>query len=249
MDSMALNPKTGNLLKIVLVAMFLSAVILIGFNRRTPAAQTTEHPYIAPDDIKSETCLTCHPDKKEGKFVHTAVGMGCENCHQAASEKEKEKTSITLVATGGELCAMCHEASKDPVQHGPYKAGECMVCHEPHSSNFPKQARADTNTLCLSCHGEVRPDVKINNEIQTVSLLGGRSITFKLYDEAPKIPLDRAGKRGHPLMNHPVAGGVGRDKDATVSCLSCHVPHTSKVRKRLVDNPKSEIGLCGACHD
>jgi len=108
---MALNPKTGNLLKIVLVAMFLSAVILIGFNRRTPAAQTTEHPYIAPDDIKSETCLTCHPDKKEGKFVHTAVGMGCENCHQAASEKEKEKTSITLVATGGAGLLYCFAAN------------------------------------------------------------------------------------------------------------------------------------------
>ena len=249
MDSMAPSTKTEKMVKVVLVAMFLSAVILISSSRRTPAAQTTEHPYIASDDIKSETCLTCHPDKKEGKFVHTAVGMGCENCHQAASEKDKEKTTITLIATGGELCAMCHEASKDPVQHGPYKAGQCLVCHDPHSSNFPKQTRAETNILCLSCHGEVRPDVKVNKEIQTVSLLGGQSITFNLYDEAPKIPLDRTGKRGHPLMNHPVSGGVGRNKDATVSCLSCHVPHTSKVRKRLVDYPKSEIGLCGACHD
>jgi len=249
MDGMAPNHKSGNLAKVSIAAILLSAVILISFNRRTPAAQTTEHPYIAPDDIKSETCLTCHPDKKEGKAVHTAVGMGCENFHQATSEKDKEKTTITLIATGGELCAMCHEASKDPVQHAPYKAGQCLVCHEPHASNFPKQTRAETNILCLSCHGVNQPDVKFNKEIQTVSMLGGRNITFELYRQAPKIGIDRNGTRGHPMMNHPVAGKDPHNKDGTISCLSCHVPHTSKVRKRLVDYPKSEIGLCGGCHD
>ena len=98
------------------------------------AEEPIEHPFIEPKDIKSQTCLTCHPEKKEGKFVHSAVRMGCENCHQAISEKNK--TTITLVATGGDLCAKCHETRKDPVLHGPIRTANALpaMIHIPRNS-------------------------------------------------------------------------------------------------------------------
>jgi len=210
------------------------------------AEGTTEHPFIEPSAIKSETCLTCHPDKKEGKFVHSAVAMGCENCHQASSEKGK--TAITLVATGGELCAMCHEAKKDPVLHVPYREGQCLICHEPHTSNFPRQARAETNLLCLSCHGVNQPDVKINQEIKTVSLLGGRTLTLDDYRQAVKIGLDRSGTKGHPIVGHPISGRDPRNKDAALNCLSCHAAHSSTWPGLFPPDVKPDVALCVECH-
>ena len=232
--------------KTALPLLLLSATLLFGLTRTVLSQVTTEHPFIEPKDIKSETCLTCHPDKKEGKFVHTAVTSGCESCHQAASQNSK--TTITLLATGGELCARCHEIKPEPVLHGPYKAGQCMLCHNPHMSSFPSQLRAETNTLCLSCHGVNQPDVKINKDAQKVSMLGGQTLSFTDYRQSPKIGLDRSGTRGHPILGHPVAGKDPRQKDAPLSCLSCHTPHSSTVANLLPPDIKSSTGLCGECH-
>jgi len=224
----------------------LDFALLLIANLRVAAEQTTEHPFIEPDAIKSETCLTCHPDKREGKFVHSAVAMGCESCHQAAAENGK--TSMALVARGGELCAMCHEAKKDPVLHRPYGDGQCLICHDPHTSNFPRQARAETNILCLSCHGVNRPDVKINREVRTVSLLGSQTLTIEDYRLATKLGLDRSGTRGHPIMGHPITGKDPRQKDARLSCLSCHTSHSSALPNLMPADVNPDAGICAQCH-
>ena len=170
-----------------------------------PVAQVTpEHPYIDPKDIKSETCIKCHPNDKEGKFVHTAVGMGCENCHTATSEKNK--TTITDVATGGDLCAMCHEAQKASVQHDPYKTGQCLVCHDPHTGNYAKQLRAPINALCLSCHGPDGNRKKLASERMVAMFDGKVKLPESYFDKVPILPLKYG--LGHPVDNHPVADVV-----------------------------------------
>lgn len=250
---MARTPKLGKQAKVILAGSFLSAEMILNFSRPSRAEQITEHPYIAPDAIKSENCLTCHPDKKEGKAVHTAVGMGCENCHQATSEKDKEKTSITLIAEGGGLCAVCHKASRGPVQHGPYKAGQCLVCHEPHASNFPKQTRAETTTLCMSCHGSSRPDVKVNADAKTVFLLGGRILDLASYEKAPKVGVGHSKESTPPVSSHPVVGRDPRKHDVELNCLSCHDPHASGaehlLRKPMEDGGSAENHRLGSHRD
>ncbi len=229
--SLILQVKTT---KTLLVVAFLVAPTLLLILHRQAVAQTvTEHPYIAPEEIKTETCLGCHADKKEGTFVHTAVTTGCESCHQATSEKELEKTTVTLMAQGSELCALCHEAKKDPVVHGPYKAGQCLVCHNPHSSDFPRQTRAATNALCMSCHGASRPDVKVNAEGKTVSLLGGRTVDLASYEKAPKIGAGHHEKSMPRVASQPAPGKEPRKPDAELSCISCHDPHASKAEHLL----------------
>jgi predicted CXXCH cytochrome family protein len=210
-------------------------------------AQEQLHPFIPQQDIKSETCLTCHPTKKEGKFVHTAVTMGCESCHTASSENEK--TTITLNAQDGTLCAMCHEAKKDPVVHLPYKDGQCLVCHNPHASDFPDHIRAEVNTLCLSCHGMDRPDIKVNTAAKTVTLLGDETIPLDEYQQAPKIGLDPTGRFGHPWMSHPVAETPDPlHKGEKMSCLSCHEPHATAQAKLIRAAAQKGTDICEACH-
>lgn len=228
---MSSSPLTSRVLYRIATVLF--ALLCLLLNRLTVAETSTEHPYIDTSEIKSETCLSCHPDKNEGKFVHTIVNSGCESCHHATSEKKKEKTTITLAAEGGDLCAMCHDAKKDPVVHGPYKAGQCLVCHNPHSSAFPAQTRAATNTLCMSCHGAGRPDVKINTDAKTVSLLGGRTFDLATYEKAPKVGAEHLEKSTPRVVSHPVAGQDPRKPGAELNCISCHDPHASKAEHLL----------------
>ena len=220
----------------------VALVIVIALAMICPAAaqESPGHPFIESKDIKSETCLMCHPDKNQGKFVHAAIAMGCENCHQASSENGK--TTITLVATGGDLCAMCHEASKDPVLHGPYKQRQCEACHDPHASDFPAQTRLAANALCMECHA--------NRQItgDTVQLAGPLSITAAEFEKVPKIALDSTGRYGHPWVSHPV-GGIPDPlhKGENMSCLSCHAPHASQ-QPKLILAGKPNSSVCDSCH-
>jgi len=226
--------------KVNLTLYSLLLVIMVSLSRQIPAEEPIAHPFIEQKDIKSETCLTCHPEKKQGKFVHTAVGMGCENCHQATSEKNK--TTITLVATGGDLCAMCHEAAKGPVLHGPYKNGQCLTCHDPHSSEFKAETRAAVNSLCLACHADQQA------QTETVTLFSSQKISKADFDAIPKIDLDPTQRFGHPWVTHPVTQVADPlHAGEKMSCLSCHTPHAS-ADENLIVSVKGARNVCSACH-
>jgi predicted CXXCH cytochrome family protein len=228
--------------------VLLLSVPLFIVGRGVAGEEPAEHPYIEPGQIKSATCLMCHASKQEGKFVHPAIAMGCESCHQVSSEHET--TAITLVAPPGKLCAKCHELKEARVVHGPYKNVQCVICHNPHSSEFPANTRAETNTLCLSCHGVDRPSVKVNAATQTVDLLGGQTLNLAEYRRAPKISLDPTGRFGHPWTGHPVAERPDPLRPGEkMSCLSCHTPHTSDLVERIRTPAKGKPDICDACHE
>jgi len=210
------------------------------------AQVTPEHPYIDPKDIKSESCIKCHPNNKTGKFVHTAVGMGCDNCHTATSEKNK--TTLSYVATGGDLCAMCHEAQKASVKHGPFKEGQCLVCHDPHTGNYPNQLRAPVDALCLECHG---PDTNAQkpDKNHLVALFDGKvKLPEGYFNQVPILPLKYG--LGHPTEKHPVADVVNPKTKITVAmnCLTCHQHHAGNVPAMLVKDQKNDMNFCKSCH-
>jgi len=204
------------------------------------AQEHLEHPYIEPKDIKPDICLTCHPEKKQGQFVHTAVRMGCANCHHIVSGKNK--TTINLFASGGDLCARCHEVTEDAVIHGPYKKGQCLVCHDPHTSEFKAQARSAENSLCLECH-TLRP-IKAKTE----SIFGMEEVSWAEFEAIPKIQLDPTLRFGHPRPTHPVADVPDPlHEGEKMTCLSCHAPHASRKPSLLVSAEGGE-NVCDACH-
>jgi predicted CXXCH cytochrome family protein len=217
----------------------LSIICLLS-SHAVSAQEELEHPYIEPRDIKPETCLTCHPEKEQGRFIHTAVRMGCPRCHHILSEKNK--TTITLFASGAHLCERCHEAIQGAVIHGPYKNGQCLICHDPHASEFKAQTRADVNTLCLECHAPRR------SAGNTVNLFGLQSIPKAELEAAPKIELDPSLHFGHPRPAHPVADVADPlHAGEKISCLSCHAPHASELPHLLLSANGGE-NVCDACH-
>lgn len=218
---MKVSPQTNQAL--YKIATVFCALFCPFTNREMGAQTATEHPYVDPGKIKSETCLNCHPDKNEGKFVHTTGTSGCGGCHRVTSEKRN--TTIALVSEGGGLCITCHEVKQSVVVHFPYKAGQCLVCHNPHSSAFPSQTRAAIGTLCMSCHGANSPDVKVDLGTKTVSLLGGRTIDLASYERAQKISAGHWEKSKSQPVSNPSA--------VEMNCLSCHNAHTSEAKGLL----------------
>jgi predicted CXXCH cytochrome family protein len=191
------------------IATAFCALLWPLLNRESAAQSATEHPYLGLEEPKRETCLSCHPDKVEGKFVHAAGRANCESCHLPVTAGGR--TTMGIKGIGAALCTGCHEETLRLATHPPVSAGECLVCHNPHASAFAGQTRAAIRTLCMSCHGVGSPDVKVDREQQRVSLLGGRTIDLASYESARKVS-----------ARH---GDEGKSAVAGTTCVACHAPH------------------------
>jgi predicted CXXCH cytochrome family protein len=70
----------------------------------------------------------------------------CEGCHETGRGN-------ALVVPADELCAKCHtlDLSRKFV-HGPLNGGGCLLCHDPHRSQYPYLLVAESGTFCVRCH-------------------------------------------------------------------------------------------------
>ena len=67
--------------------------------------------------------------------------------------KEAEALLLKNETTSG-LCFSCHENNKTnrAFVHGPVAAGDCNICHNPHSAPYDNLAEEKGADLCLLCH-------------------------------------------------------------------------------------------------
>ena len=216
------------------ILMLLMLVLACGL--RMAAA---EHPVKLEKDVD---CASCHEDKTKGKAVHSAIAMGCTTCHDVKTEGET--TTVTLTSPKEQLCFTCHEKAKEEVKHGPYDKGQCVTCHDPHTSDNPKQLRAELNAnFCLECHGP-RKDVT-----EKVALFKSQEITKDEFTGIPKIFLSADQTKDHPVDKHPTAGLPNPMKpEEKMTCLSCHTTHASDQEKLLPPPDKEGRDVCTQCH-
>jgi predicted CXXCH cytochrome family protein len=224
-------------------ALWIAAIWLTG---STLCATTQTHPVELAPDTDSSTCVECHASLQEGKYVHTAMSMGCLTCH--AIKRDGGITTVTLVAPANQLCFTCHQKSSDPVQHQPYSEGMCVACHSPHSSNFPAHTLVAEQELCMGCH--VRGLPKVNTKKKTVAVPWGVTLTFQQMKGWYYIGLNQAHTANHPVMKHPVTGpNTALGKSAPdITCLSCHRTHASTQSNLRPPQFPNQMALCVSCH-
>jgi predicted CXXCH cytochrome family protein len=103
-----------------------------------------------------QKCSDCHAELINKKIIHYPIEDGCSNCHTETPVGHPNSGSrdIKLVETMPDLCYNCHEKpiSQNHI-HAPVESGECIACHNVHSSNnaFLLKAQKDAN-LCNECH-------------------------------------------------------------------------------------------------
>jgi predicted CXXCH cytochrome family protein len=88
-----------------------------------------------------EGSVSIHPPYKEKQ---------CNNCHDKNSDSG-------FVAPVKELCYVCHkDFLKGNFAHGPAAVGDCLACHVPHDSKYPKLLKRARTEVCGACHLEKR---------------------------------------------------------------------------------------------
>ena len=114
------------------------------------STQTT----VASKILKKKECSECHTSIYN-KFMHEAA-EDCSTCHEAVEKKHPKKgvKSFKLVDKVPDLCFTCHEENAvKKYLHAPSSEGECLMCHNPHSSRKPGLLiKNNTSKLCAECH-------------------------------------------------------------------------------------------------
>lgn len=71
----------------------------------------------------------------------------CSACHDDGSARQPRQDELAM-------CGSCHADLYAPraAFHGPFVAGACGYCHEPHLSQRSDLLRDSDPSLCLGCH-------------------------------------------------------------------------------------------------
>lgn len=104
-------------------------VCIIGVLLLKVAAVGVEHPGVVPKD---GDCISCHAAKVRGKSVHSVMASSCEVCH--VTQTRGDMMLVTLTMPKQKICFACHQESTALREHVPAVKGQCIDCHDPHSS-------------------------------------------------------------------------------------------------------------------
>ena len=195
--------------------------------------------------VADANCISCHdPHGSNNRGIvfdvaHAGVTeRKCTECHQR-SPSLKTKRQAT------DLCRECHKKTVDQALdknrvHWPLldKVG-CLNCHGPHASKEKKLLQGPVRSVCGKCHADTVElqkwsiDNPKNEDLCEPVKQGECTICHSPHaaDKAllitqESISLDLCGRchKWEAHSSHPIGEKVvdQRNKNLTVSCLSCH---------------------------
>ncbi len=195
-------------------------------------------------------CYKCHTEKRQGgaKNQHPPFSQSngsCVECHDPHAANRK----YFLKKPDRVLCLGCHDSNAQRITGQPSSQNQsgkpklinlsskhvhepvglsCLVCHNAHSSDFPKGLRAPVYDLCMGCHGADAE--KITGSSQPFSLFDGQvTLPAKPFEKLTQLDLSSK------YLHEP----VGK------SCVFCHDAHASDFSKEL-HAPVDDV--CISCH-
>ena len=116
----------------------LVAAGLLIFSLVVPRVAAVEHPGSLAKDAD---CTSCHAKKVAGKFVHSAMASPCGVCHVTSTQGDM--TVVSLSMPKNKICFACHQAASASRLHIPSVKGQCVECHDAHSSEYRMLLRED----------------------------------------------------------------------------------------------------------
>lgn len=77
----------------------------------------------------------------------------CDDCHDKTTE-----SGFVLNLSKTQLCFHCHTTFIEGYRfvHGPVAIGDCLACHDPHSTSLPHLLKFPAADICGNCHKERR---------------------------------------------------------------------------------------------
>jgi predicted CXXCH cytochrome family protein len=191
----------------------------------------SRHKLLSQDN---RACVECHdPHASNQEYVlKKPVQDLCLSCHIAPPGKttpNKQEGEAATVSASGQPDA---ESAQYLNLSGKYvhepATKECLLCHDAHASEFPKELRAPVRDLCMDCHGT--NSEKIIKSKQPFPLFGGLvSLPPKMFEKLTYLDLKEK------FIHEP----------ADKSCAFCHDAHGSDYPKVLLASVQD---VCLACH-
>ena len=226
----------------------------------------------------SKKCTDCHNKLVEKKFMHGPVGENCDKCHQSngkAHPNEEEDEAFTLSQKMPALCYTCHENTfQQEFKHSPFDEGDCLSCHEIHSSNQPQLIAQLPPNLCYFCHTDLKESVEKATTVHAVVNDGKSCLNCHsphasaekkiLIAEEQKLCLSchdkpvTAGTRTIQNMKETIEGRKYVHGAIDNGCTACHNPHASSNQNILklaypvsnyAQGKVANYALCFDCHE
>ncbi len=235
-------------------------------------------PSFGQENPTQKNCLECHKKLYEKSFMHAPSKAACLNCHISTGKNhpEKDEEGFTLKEKVPQLCYTCH----DPLNtmktvHRPVKKGNCLGCHEMHSSNDKKLISSLPPDLCLFCHSALGKNVDTAKTVHEVIRKGMACLSCHVPHQSNEPRLLNKAQKDLCLQCHNkpitkdqhvipnIQGELSRNKYVHGAilkngCTGCHDPHAS-VQNSLLKGlfstanyvsgkSKDNIALCFNCH-
>jgi predicted CXXCH cytochrome family protein len=193
-------------------------------------------------DSRGKTTLLkarAHPPFAQGK---------CAECHG-------QKRDGTTVQSVPELCFKCHEPARawmsSAVVHAPLQTRKaCLSCHQAHTANSDALLDRPTEELCFTCHdrkGFERKNVHAALQSGCLTCHNPHAAGKKklLLDDVNAVCRQCHGDMSKHF--HKVEGVTDPRTNEPLTCVGCHLPHSSDEVALLTHEPTRE--LCIQCHD
>lgn len=221
-------------------------------------ACTACHDYAVPEahtfTIKrqgSALCTFCHigADAPTGPVGHQPFAEGrCTDCHDPHGSQDRRMIKGATVAA---LCANCHtDAVRGSHVHAPAAEGGCLGCHAPHGGTNKGLLAMPAQTLCLSCHTDMRTrleeSVHAHGPAIQDCMLCHDAHASDFVDHLRKAPFDLCASCHE---SEAKTAETAKVKHSAVTegqaCANCHEPHASNHEGLMLDDP---VGACLKCH-